>query len=445
MTAVSPTRDSAALLEEQGLLDSDRRSFEALNETPATPPDEDTRTLQPPPRTLGFQNGVAIVIGMQIGSGIFSSPASVIGHVHSSSLAVTAWFVAGLLAWAGAASVVQLGTLVPVNGGFQEYLSFLYDDSYGCLFAWCWIIISRPCGLAMVSLIFSEYLYEAIASGQVQDSHMKAMAVMSIISITVLNCLGTPVGKRMGSIFLTLKVIGLLSIPLAALIYRVSSVVPGGDSSYNRSEDSNGPATQSTSDAAPDPWATLGGLTDSVLAAVFAYGGWESISFVVGEIQNVEVTLPKILHTSMAAVIVLFVSANLALYAIVPIEDMETSNTIALAFGYRIAGTAGKIFYAWIVCLSCLGTLHAIVFSAGRLTQAAGSHSYVPQFLGRSATPPLQRLRGLCGERGRHRSSVDLDVTRQNIPANAMLLNAALACIFVLTGTFRQLLTFKGG
>lgn len=186
--------------------------------------------------------------------------------------------VAGLLAWAGAASVVQLGTLVPVNGGFQEYLSFLYDDSYGCLFAWCWIIISRPCGLAMVSLIFSEYLYEAIASGQVQDSHLKAMAAMSIIFITVLNCLGTPVGKRMGSIFLALKVIGLLSIPLAALIFQVSSVAPGKDPSYNRSEESNGPATLASPDPVSGPWTTLGGFTDSVLAAVFAYGGWESVS-----------------------------------------------------------------------------------------------------------------------------------------------------------------------
>lgn len=278
MTAVSPTRDSAALVEEQGLLDSDRHSFEALIENTATPPDEDAQSSRPPPRTLGFQNGVAIVIGMQIGSGIFSSPASVIGHVHSSSLAVAAWFVAGLLAWAGAASVIQLGTLVPVNGGIQEYLSFLYDDSYGCLFAWCWIIISRPCGLAMVSLILSEYLYEAITSGQGQGSHMKAMAVMSIISITVLNCLGTPVGKRMGSIFLALKVIGLLSIPLAALIYQLSNIIPGEDPSYNLSQEYNGPETQDSSDTVSGPWTTLGGLTDAVLAAVFAYGGWESVS-----------------------------------------------------------------------------------------------------------------------------------------------------------------------
>lgn len=94
MAAVSPTRDSAALVEQQRLLDSDRHSFEALDETPATPataPDVETGSFRPPPRTLGFQNGVAIVIGMQIGSGIFSSPASVIGHVHSTSLAVTAW------------------------------------------------------------------------------------------------------------------------------------------------------------------------------------------------------------------------------------------------------------------------------------------------------------------------------------------------------------------
>jgi solute carrier family 7 (L-type amino acid transporter), member 6 len=285
MTNGSASGDAAAPMEQHGLLDSHRLSFDAADSTPRVEafPDgaalEAARPSQQPPRTLTFLNGVAIVVGIQIGSGIFSTPGSVIGHVHSSGLAVLAWFLAGLMVWTGATSVVQLGTLVPANGGMQEYLSFLYDDSWGFLFAWCWIAISRPCGLAMVSLVFSEYLYKAVAtSGQEQDFYLKPMAIMAIVFITALNCLGTPMGKRMGSLFLGLKVIGLFSIPLAALFYQLFSSV-SEKQVEQQPRDGHGAISASESPTtALDLWRVLGGLTDAVLAAVFAYGGWESVS-----------------------------------------------------------------------------------------------------------------------------------------------------------------------
>ncbi|KAI1451267.1 amino acid transporter [Annulohypoxylon moriforme] len=400
-----------------------------VNSTPASPP-----------RTLTFLNGLAILIGMQIGSGIFSAPATVISAVENRVTAAIAWLVAGILAWTGAASFIELGSLVPVNGGMLEYLIFLYSEEFGFIFAWSWILISRPCGLAMVSLVFSEYLHKALAGDEVANESPKTTAIAGIAIVTLLNCLGSNVGNSVAKAFMVVKIVGLLSIVLSGLVYWI--FWPGASEpnppidvirelAHNETE--NSPFT--------DTWANLDAFTNAVLAAVFAYGGWESISFVAGEIQNVKIILPRILHTSMIIVITLFITSNFALYSIVPLSKMENSNTVALDFGEQLFGTVGRVFYTWIVCLSCLGTLNAIVFSAGRLTQAAGVRRFVPSILDHNATPPLSRLEPHLPERLRTWGELH---SRQNIPINAMLFNAAVACIFVMTGSFRQLLTFKG-
>jgi amino acid transporter len=141
-----------------------------------------------PPRSLTFLNGLALVVGLQIGSGIFSAPSVVISKLSSPITAILAWFLAGVFVWAGASSFIELGTRVPHNGGIQEYLRYCYGDVYGFLFAWVWLLVSRPCGMAMVALVFSEYLFRGILPDQdVSTWIMKAVALLAIILITFLN------------------------------------------------------------------------------------------------------------------------------------------------------------------------------------------------------------------------------------------------------------------
>ncbi|KAH9907201.1 amino acid transporter [Xylariomycetidae sp. FL2044] len=432
------TDDGTIPPEEQRLLDNSAPASLHRSPSASVAPHTDASSDHAPPpprRTLTFLNGLAIVIGIQIGSGIFSAPASVVSAVGGRrSSAVAAWLLAGILAWTGAISFVELGRLVPVNGGMQEYLVFLYGgEELGFVFAWSWILISRPCGLAMVSLIFAEYLFKAVAGGDetAAGASLKGTAVSGIVLVTLLNCLGSRVGNGMAKAFMAVKIAGLLSIALSGWAYWIS--VPGA----------MGPSSENAEIArrVPDIWANLDAFTNAVLAAVFAYGGWESISFVAGEIQDVGSILPRILHTSMTLVIILFISSNLALYTIVPASSMAESNAVAVDFGERVFGIVGRLFYTWVVCLSCLGTLNAIIFSAGRLTQAAGSRRFVPGLLNHNATPPLSKLAPHLP--GRLRQSVEPH-TPQNIPVNAMLFNAAVGCGFALIGSFRQLLIFKG-
>jgi amino acid transporter len=148
--------------------------------------------LPPPPRTLTNLNGLALVIGLQIGSGIFATPSVVITKVPSTPAAVSVWVLAGVLVWTGAASFIELATRVPQNGGIQEYLRYCYGDVYGFMFAWIWLLVSRPYAMAMVALVFFEYLFKAVFPDvEISVWILKGTALLAVALITVLLTIST--------------------------------------------------------------------------------------------------------------------------------------------------------------------------------------------------------------------------------------------------------------
>ena len=238
--------------------------------------------LRNPPRSLTFLNGLALVIGLQIGSGIFSAPSVVRSHVPTSTIAILIWFLAGLLVWTGAASFTELGISVPENGGMQEYLRHCYGDVYGFLFAWMWIIIVKPCAMAMIALVFSEYLYKALSPGEnISTWVVKSTALLSIFSITYLNCLGTRVGTGTATVFLALKLVGLASVAVLGLAFAINGSeheTIGQQSLMVSRAWTSSPLPQAFELHGSSFWTALGNYTDAMFAALFAYGGWESVS-----------------------------------------------------------------------------------------------------------------------------------------------------------------------
>ncbi|OCK79262.1 amino acid transporter [Lepidopterella palustris CBS 459.81] len=404
------------------------------------------------PRSLTFVNGLAIVLGLSIGSGIFSAPAAVRSDVSSTGLAMLVWVVGGIINVAGAASFATLGRLVPLNGGFQEYLRLIYGNLFGFLAAWIWIFVSRPLAMAMVSLIFSEYLFRAILTGQTVSMWIvKPIAILAVAAITLINCLGTRMGTGAANVFLVIKVLGLSSIAVVGIaVYASNANLANGSGPLNVGGGSN---------ESPEISTSINGFVDAILAAAFAYGGWESLGFIAGEIKEAETTIPKILKAAMTFIIVVFLSANFALYATLPEELLKQTNAPALDFGLKIFGRPGALFYTWIVCTCSLGSLNSVVLSTSRFTQAAGARQYLPPFLGTYKNATEQGQISRSGFLVRY-SPVNLLAGRQqksdNIPRhvisnnfvfyrNAMMLNCVLATGYILIGSFRQLLTFKVG
>ena len=150
-------------------------------------------------KSLTFLNGLSLVVGLIIGSGIFSSPSSVNRNAGSPGAALIIWLVAGLLAWTGAASYAELGGAIPLNGGGQVYLAKTYGDIAGFLFSWCHVCVLRPGSSAIISIIFGEYMVRAIIGPEAADASPyinKGVAVAGLMVVTFINALSTRIAVR---------------------------------------------------------------------------------------------------------------------------------------------------------------------------------------------------------------------------------------------------------
>ena len=216
-------------------------------------------------KSLTYTNCLALILGLQIGSGIFAAPAVVSSHVPSPIIGILVWAIAGCLVWTGAVCFIELGTSIPVNGGIQEYLRHCYGDVYGFLFAWIYITMIKPCSMAMISLVFSEYFYRAISPDvELSIWALKGTALLGIYAITGLNYVGTHVGTRAASVFMVAKVFGLGSVIVLGLAFRMIRV---GDGEL---VDDSGQSQAMTPLSFQD-------LSEAAFAALYAYGGWESV------------------------------------------------------------------------------------------------------------------------------------------------------------------------
>lgn len=233
--------------------------------------------------SLTFINGLALVLGLQIGSGIFSAPSQVSNHVPSPGAAVLIWLVSGILVWTGAASFIELGVAIPRNGGIQEYLKVCYGDYLGFLFTWVYIAIAKPCAMAMIAMIFAENVSSAVIPvGVLPVWGVKILAISGIVMITSINCLGAIAGARAANAFLVLKLLAISSIAITG----IAVVMTGLHSHEPESE-------WFASD--PDPhrqtmlnWDKAGEYITAIYGALFCYGGWESVSIICSHSHRVQ-------------------------------------------------------------------------------------------------------------------------------------------------------------
>ncbi|KAK5737952.1 hypothetical protein LTR17_006392 [Elasticomyces elasticus] len=396
-------------------------------------------------KSLTFLNGLSLVIGLVIGSGIFSSPASVNSNAGSPGAALIVWAVAGLLAWTGAASYAELGGAIPLNGGAQVYLSKIFGEWAGFLFTWCAVTVLKPGSAAIIALIFGEYMVRAVVGAEVVGVSPwinKAVAMLGLLAVTGINCVSTRLGARTSDIFMFLKFLGLLAITILGIIVAATkgpwTSQPTSLSTAWRTTNWFEGTSKSTSQ-----WAV------ALYAGLWAYDGWDNTNYVVGEMINPSRDLPMVINTSLPLVILAYLLANLSYIFVLPSEVINSSNTVAVAFGQVVLGRAGALCLALVVSGSCFGALNATTFTAGRLIYSAGKEGYIPNFFGTIG------VRGSGGEqhmRLPRRSARAKRLTRLiaddqgffSTPIYALTLNALLTGVYILIGDFTTLTTFYG-
>jgi amino acid transporter len=181
---------------------------------------------------------------------------------------------------------------------------------------------------------------------------------------------------------------------------------------------------------------------------LFCIADAEKVNYVTGEMTNASRDLPRVIHTSLFVVILSYLAANLSYFLVLPSSIINSSNTVAVAFGQQVFGTVGSLLLALAVSGSCFGALNATTFTSGRLVYAAGKEGFLPELFGRIGIGGrTARVPGSHpGGRPSHWTArlVSDEAGLFFTPINAMALNAALTLCYVAVGEFATLLTFYG-
>ncbi|KAI0967517.1 amino acid/polyamine transporter I [Xylaria arbuscula] len=399
--------------------------------------------------TLTRLNCLALIISLQIGSGIFSAPSLIARQVHSPGEALGVFVVAGLLVWTGAASFVELGLLVTSNGGIQEYLRASWGDYAGHLFSWVWVGVVRPGGNAVVSTIFADFLLRAIQpSDPVWPWATKIVALVCVASLTAINCLGATAGAKAANGFMVLKLAALgsiIAIGFTSYVFGDGDGIPSSDAGwFGRDEADPGE---------PDVWGSLGSLSTAVFAALFCYGGWESASFVVGDMVKPVADLPAAINGAMAIVITGFSLMNASLYICLPFDVVRESRTVAVEFADRTIGPWGGLIFTIIIAISAMGAVNANMFATAKLCVAASQRAYFPPMLANlhccAARDEEPYFRRQLAWPFRPPVLAFARLTRRlrwehSVPVFAFLLNGILASVFIVIGSFTGLINLIG-
>lgn len=183
-------------------------------------------------KSLTYLNGLSLIVGLIIGSGIFSSPSQVNSNAGSPGASLIVWAVAGILAWTGAASYAELGGAIPLNGGAQVYLSKIFGESAGFLFTWCAVGVLKPGSAAIISIIFGEYVVRAVVGADAENVSPwinKGVALAGLATVTSLNCISTKLGTRMGDLLMFFKFIALLGVTITGVVVAATGFTWKGD------------------------------------------------------------------------------------------------------------------------------------------------------------------------------------------------------------------------
>ena len=352
-------------------------------------------------RRIGLFDGTMIVMGGIIGSGIFMNPHVVAEAVHEPAFILGAWAVGGLIALAGAFIYAELAALRPQVGGQYAYIREAIHPSAAFIYGWTLLLVVNTGGMAAVAVTFARYFTE-LTRLTVADGIVAAVALGAL---TIINCLGVRAGTTVQSALMLLKILAIVAlIGFGLTVDWEWSVLSGRRAAYARP---------------PEP-VDLGTLTSfgaALVPVLFAYGGWQTASFVAGEMREPRKNLPRALLIGVVGVIVLYMAVNFVCVNALGAEGLANAKTPASEVMWLALGEKGRRIIAMGIAISTLGFLSQSILTAPRVYFAMADDGL---FFKRVAwLHPLTR-----------------------VPVVAIALQGALAIVIAISGRYEQILNY---
>jgi amino acid transporter len=296
------------------------------------------------PRKLGLATGMAVVVGVIIGSGIFRVPSGIAGDTGNLTGIALVWILGGIVALFGALSIAELAAMYPAAGGPYVYLREAYGKPLAFLFGWMWLL-TTPISWAAQSLMFAEYLGFFVP---IPETAQHVIAAVLIILVAAANYRSVKLGAAIQNLSTAAKVLAIVGLSAAIFL-----LAPGGAANPLNAE--------------PMGIAKWSGIGIGLIAALWAYDGWENLTTLSGEVKNPQRNLPLALIGGVLVVIVVYLLINTAYLRALPLPQLAASKSVAADAAGKVIGRAGASLVGALVMLSVFGTLNGSILSSPRV------------------------------------------------------------------------------
>ena len=369
-------------------------------------------------RRLGFTSALTVVIGSIVGSGIFLTPQSIAATVQVPGVMIVVWILTGVLTLAGALTNAEIASEITEAGGQYVFFRVLYGNLTAFLYGWTTFIVFQTGSIAAVAVACARYfgyfvdlphLSPALEAWKIPligniapfaDIGVKMVAITVIALLATVNYFGVQFGGFVQNIFTFLKIGAIGAIVILSFTV--------GDGSFAHFFPLWG---------SPASGSLLPAMGVAMIATLWSYDGWNSLTYLAGEVKEPQRTIPRALIFGTICTIIIYVLTNLAYLYILPIGDIATSKLVAADVMEKIFHGYGGALISLAVMISTFGTVNATSMTTARVYFA------------------------MAADRLFFQKMADLH-PKYKTPGVSLVVQGVWACILTLTGTFDQIFTY---
>ncbi len=347
-------------------------------------------------RGYGPYAAASVVVANMIGTGVFTSLGFQLLDIRSTFPLLLLWVVGGGAAFCGALSYAELGAAIPRSGGEYTFLSRIYHPAVGFVSGFVSATVGFSAPTALAAITFGTYLASVFPS--LSPTWLGAGLVVAMAAVHVTDHRSSGLFQ---SGFTTVKVGLILAFCLAAATMAEL------------------PQPVSLTPTAGDGKLVFGGaFAISLIYVSYAYTGWNAATYLTGELESPQRTIPRVLGVGTLLVTVLYVALNWSFLRAAPMDELAGRIEVGYVAATHIFGPAGGAIMAVTLALLLISTVSAMVLAGPRVLQAIGEDYALFRRLGRRKA--------------------------NGIPAAAIVAQTGLTLVFALTASFETVLVFTG-